>query len=321
MRSLKVMVVVAAIIGYGWAETKPAVYTSLSFGIIATESAVNLKRGFDPFLAALSEKIGMPVKGYFATDYAAAIEAMRFGKIQLAWLGNKSAIEAVDRADGEIFAQTTGINGETGYQSVVIVNKQSGLNSIDDILARHSELVFGTGDPNSTSGTLIPGFYLWSKRGVNIQTHFKMTRAANHEVNIMAVARGHVDFATNNTEMLERFEKTNPQLLAKVKVIWTSPMIPKDPLVYRSDLPSPLKTKIAAAFLGFGTLGTAEQQRRERDLLAKVSTGWGTFLVSDNSQIIPVRQLELEQERLMVLDSCGAKRRKDCWHLYFTYYV
>ena len=70
----------------------------LRFGIIATESRSNLKKGFDPLLKQLEKNLGVPIKSFFSPDYAGVIEALRFGKIHVAWFGNKSGMEAVDRA-------------------------------------------------------------------------------------------------------------------------------------------------------------------------------------------------------------------------------
>ena len=61
----------------------------LNFGIISTESTAGLKKSFEPWLAAMSKAIGVPVKGFYAPDYAGVIEAMRFNKVHLAWYGNK----------------------------------------------------------------------------------------------------------------------------------------------------------------------------------------------------------------------------------------
>ena len=58
----------------------------------------------------LSRAIGVPVKPFFS-DYAGIIEGMRFNKVQMAWYGNKSAIEAVDRANGEVFASVIDKDG------------------------------------------------------------------------------------------------------------------------------------------------------------------------------------------------------------------
>ena len=86
---------------------------TINFGIINTESSQNLKTDWEPFLADMSKKTGLNIKPFFASDYAGVIQAMRFKKVDLAWYGNKSAMEAVDRADGEVFAQT--INDDGSY--------------------------------------------------------------------------------------------------------------------------------------------------------------------------------------------------------------
>lgn len=132
-------------------EAKP-----LNFGIISTESSTNLKSVWQPVIDDLSRAIGVPVKPFFASDYAGIIEGMRFNKVQLAWYGNKSAIEAVDRASGEVFASVIDKDGNPGYWSLLIVNKDSDIKSLDDLLKRRGQLTYGAGDPNSTSAPPCP---------------------------------------------------------------------------------------------------------------------------------------------------------------------
>src|SRR5262245_31900843 len=71
----------------------------INFGVISTEASMNQKKNWEPFLQAMSKAVGIKVNGFYATDYAGVIEAMRFNKIHLAWYGNKSGMEAVDRAN------------------------------------------------------------------------------------------------------------------------------------------------------------------------------------------------------------------------------
>ncbi|HZD26104.1 MAG TPA: phosphate/phosphite/phosphonate ABC transporter substrate-binding protein, partial [Alphaproteobacteria bacterium] len=135
----------------------------LTFGIIATESTVGLKEQWLPFLKDMEAQIGMPVKPFFATDYAGVIEAMRFGKVQVAWFGNKSGMEAVNRAGGEVFVQTSHEDGTAGYYSYIIANAANDkLNSLKDLLKCDQSLNFGMGDPNSTSGFLVPSYYVFA---------------------------------------------------------------------------------------------------------------------------------------------------------------
>src|SRR5665647_543700 len=131
----------------------------INFGIISTESSQNLKSDWQPILDSMEKKIGMKVNAFFASDYAGVIEGMRFNKVQVAWFGNKSAMEAVDRAGGEIFAQMVNADGTKGYYSHLIVNKDSPIKTLDDMLKHGKDLSFGNGDPNSTSGFLVPSYY------------------------------------------------------------------------------------------------------------------------------------------------------------------
>jgi len=160
----------------------------INFGIIATESSSALEKSFAPFLADMEKALGAKVKPFFASDYAGVIEAMRFKKVDIAWFGNKSAIEAVDRAGGEVFAQTIKENGEVGYYSLLIAHKDSPLNSLADVLKCDKTLNFGNGDPNSTSGFAVPGYYVWAVNNKTPEDCFKRVTASNHEGNAMAVS-------------------------------------------------------------------------------------------------------------------------------------
>ncbi len=92
----------------------------------------------------------------------------------------------------------------------------------------------------------------------------------------MAVANGKVDVATNNTESIyARLAKTNPQAAANIKEIWRSPMIPSDPMVWRKELADEAKQKIYYFFMQYGRFGDMDKVKRERDILANVSDGWG----------------------------------------------
>lgn len=289
--------VLIAIPGAAWAQIS-APMTDLNFGIIATEGSQNLKSKWEPFLLDMQKAIGMKVNGFYPSDYGAVVEAMRFNKVQVAWHGNASAIQAVDRADGEIFVQKSYLSGELGYHSLLIVPSDSPLQSLDDVIhAKPGTLNFGNGDPNSASGFLYPGYYAWAKNGVDLRKHFKNIVSASHGLNLLAVANKQVDIATNNTEDLDIFKKQNPEKAALVRAIWTGPLIPSDPMVWRKDLPDEVKQKVKSFFLAYGTDRAGADGARERKVLADLG-GWGTFHASTNAQLLPVRQVAVFRERL-----------------------
>jgi len=263
----------------------------INFGIISTESSQNLKSDWQPLLEDMAKKTGYKVNAFFAPDYAGIIEGMRFGKVHVAWFGNKSAMEAVDRAGGEIFAQMVNADGTQGYYSHLIVHKDSPLKSLDDVLKNARNLSFGNGDPNSTSGFLVPSYYVFAQNKIDAKTAFKVSRGANHESNALAVANKQVDVATNNSENLDKIKDRLPEKFKDIRIVWTSPLIPLDPLVMRKDLPDASKQKLKDFFYGYGKGG-----QQEKDVLMKISK-LSAFKPSTNAQLIPIRQLELFKER------------------------
>lgn len=260
---------------------------AINFGIISTESQQNLKPQWDPFLKDMEKRLGVKVNAFFAPDYAGIIQGMRFNKVDVAWYGNLSAMEAVDRANGQVFAQTVAADGSPGYWSVLIVNKDNSIKDVNELLAKRKDLTFGNGDPNSTSGFLVPGYYVFAKNNI-APTDFKRTLNANHETNALAVANKQVDVATNNTENLDRLKVTAPEKFSQLKVIWKSPLIPSDPIVWRKNLSDATKDKIYDFFTTYGK--TAEEQQVLKGL------SWAPFRPSSDLQLVPIRQLALFKE-------------------------
>ena len=263
----------------------------INFGMISTEATQNLKADWQPLLDDMAKQTGLKINAFFASDYAGLIEAMRFNKMQVAWLGNKSAMEAVDRANGEVFAQMVNADGTQGYYSHLIVHKDSPLATLDDVLKNGKSLSFGNGDPNSTSGFLVPGYYAFAQNKIDAKTHFKVVRSANHETNALAVANKQVDVATNNSENLDKIKVRQPEKFKDIKIVWTSPLIPLDPLVLNKQMPDATKTKIKDFFYNY-----AKTDAREKEIVMKISKLAG-FKPSTNAQLTPIRQLDLFGKR------------------------
>jgi phosphonate transport system substrate-binding protein len=265
----------------------------INFGVIATDKAAAIKSMWEPFFEDMRKETGLKINAFYATDYAGVIEAQRFNKVQVAWYGNKSAIEAVDRANGEVFAQFIDLDGRPGYYSYIITHRDSPLNSLDDMFKNSKNLTYGAGDPQSTSGTLVPGYYVFAKRGVEVKDTFKVVRPASHGINLLAVLNKQVDVAANNSEELDKLQLKDPAKRAEVKILWTSPLIPRDPLVWRKDLPEDQKAKLKKFVTSYG------RDAREKEILKGMLQIAG-FKESSDMQLVPIRQLELAKDRLKV---------------------
>lgn len=288
MLRFRAALALAAALFYGAATAQ-----EINFGIISTDRSAAIKSLWDPFIEDMQKQTGLKVNAFFATDYTGIIEAQRFNKIQVAWYGNKSAIEAVDRANGEVFAQFIDLHGTPGYYSYIITHRDSPLKTLDDMFKNGKSLAFGAGDPQSTSGTLVPGYYVFTQRGLEAKDVFKVVRPASHGINLLAVLNKQVDVATNNSEELDKLKLKDPAKREEVKILWTSPLIPRDPLVWRKDLPADVKAKIKAFIIGYG------KDPREKEVLKGMQQIAG-FRESSNAQLIPIRQLEYAKDRAKI---------------------
>ena len=140
----------------------------------------------------------------------------------------------------------------------------------------------------------MPGYYAFAQNKVDPKTHFKLARSANHETNALAVANKQVDVATNNSENLEKIKERQPEKFKELKVVWTSPLIPLDPLVLSKNLPEATKAKIKTFFYHY-----AKTDPREKEIVMKISKLSG-FKPSTNAQLIPIRQLDLFGKRTKI---------------------
>ncbi|WP_158949977.1 phosphonate ABC transporter substrate-binding protein [Pseudodesulfovibrio cashew] len=282
----------------GDADANPG---GLTMGFVAADSKELTLERWQPILDDLSKELGIPVRSVVLDDYAGIIWHLAMNKAQMAWVGNKAALEAVDRADCEIMLQVVNARTGNGYYSHLITSKDSPLNSVQDVLDNAAHLTFGNGDPNSTSGFVVPGYYIFARRGLDPKTLFKRVVNNNHEKNFHAVANGTVDVATNNSMALVRYQIHYPDQRAGIKIIWTSPLIPSDPIVVRRDLDPALRQRIETFLSNYGKKTTGKSDRQttwEKQILA--GRDWAEFAPSDNSQLAPIRKLELFKMRMRI---------------------
>lgn len=267
-------------------------FKKLKFGIISTESQDTQKLVWEPFLADMSQEIGIPVEAVYSHQYVEIIEAMRFQKVQIAWYGGMSYIEAVKVADAEVFAQTINSDGSPGYYSYLIMNKnhpdwrQAKLMGGDKyVLENAAKLSFAFNDPKSTSGFLVPYYQIFAHNQVDPQNIFAdLTFVGNHEATALAIAENQVDVATNNNEFLSRLARNKPEIVDKIEVIWRSKLIPSDPIAYRKDLPENIKKKLQQFFYNYTNLKTLEP------------LGWSRFAPTDDSMWNSIRELNIARK-------------------------
>ena len=272
-------------------EGKAGQAEAINFAILPAEGQSSSGPLWQPLLDDMSKAVGVPVKPYFASNYTVLVEAMRGNQIQSAWFPAKTAIEAIDRANGEVVARIVDPEGNDSYSSTLIVKKGSGI-TLEDVLACGKKYDFGIGDALSTSGTLAPLTFLFNPAGVVPEQCFKTVRSANHQANSFAVANGLVQVATSNTINTVFIGRQNPAIANQLVEIWRSPPIPEAGIVVRSDLDPAVKEKIRTFFLTYGR-GEGAEADRQREILKALN--YSGFNPADETYLNPVREMVADQ--------------------------
>ena len=291
-RNLIALAAVAAAMTLG-SCSKPAEKTAtpdvLTFSILSAENQQSMEPLWTPLLDDLQKQTGLKVKPFFASNYTSLVEAMRFNQVQVGWFSAVPSVDAIDRSNAMVLGRVISGDGSTGYQSILIVNKDSPI-TLDDVLKCGKRYNFGMGDPKSTSGTLAPLYYLFSPKGIEPADCFKTVRNASHQANLGAVATGVVDVATNNTEGLvfAARESEGKKMVSKVKIIWRSPLLPESAIIARKDLDPAVLQKLRTFFLDYGKAEGPEGDR-ERKVMAGLT--YRGFAPADNSYLDSVRAM------------------------------
>jgi len=262
--------------------------SEITFGILPAENQASMGPIWEPMLADLSKQIGVPVKARYVSNYAGLIEAMRFNQAQMGWFSALPALDAVQRANGEVLGRVIDAGGDETYKSVLIVKKGSGI-TLDKVLACGRRYSFGIGDPQSTSGTLAPMAYLFTPRRIDPTTCFSTVKSSSHQANAAAVANGVLDVATNNTVGLLFYKRDTPEIGNAVQVIWTSPPLPESSIIVRKDLDPAIKEKLRQFFLTYGTAPGPDGDR-QRAVLKRMA--YGGFRPADDTYLDPVREMQ-----------------------------
>lgn len=202
----------------------------------------------------LQSQIHIPVDLVQVAGYAPTIEAMRADKVDIAHFGALSYIIAAQKAGAQAIVSRGYPDGKLGgYHSVIAVPKNSPIHSMAELKAHAKDIVFAFADPASTSGDLYPRVEL-QDIGINPERDFKRVLYANgHLADMLAIESGKVDAGAFDEVYMTRMIARGRMKPGDVRVIWTSGLIPNEPIAVRKALPEQLKKEIQAAFLDMRT--------------------------------------------------------------------
>ncbi|HWM47326.1 MAG TPA: phosphate/phosphite/phosphonate ABC transporter substrate-binding protein [Xanthobacteraceae bacterium] len=224
-----------------FAQSNPS---KLRVALLPDENASTLIQNAQPLKAYLEKRLGKDIEIVVTTDYSSMIEAMRFGRIEVAYFGPFSYVLAKSKAP-EIEPFAVGVEkGAPFYNSVIIAHAGGPVSTLADIKGQP----FGYGDQASTSSHLIPRAHLL-KNGLDGAKDYKPVHLGTHDAVARAVENGQVPAGALSKAIYESLVARKTIDPTKIKVLAVTDPIPNYPIVMQGKLAEPLKDKIRSAFL------------------------------------------------------------------------
>ncbi len=210
---------------------------------IPDESPTELARKAAPLVRYLEAKLGMKVEFTPVTDYAAAVETLVNRKVDLAWFGGFTFVQASVRSGGKVVPLVQR-EEDTRFRSVFITTDPT-IKTLADLKGK--DVSFGSA--SSTSGHLMPRSFLL-QAGLNPEKDFKRVAFSGaHDATIAAVAAGKVQAGALNISVWEKFVADGKVDPAKVRVFFTTPAYYDYNWTVHADMPAPLREKLTQALL------------------------------------------------------------------------
>ncbi len=230
--------------------------TEFRIGILGGENASDRLRSNECLRAKTEELLGVETKLFAPADYNGVIEGLLGGNLDMAWLGASGYAKVYLTDPGAVEPVLTKINadGSFGYYSIGFARIDRNVESLDDMKGRK----FGFGDPNSTSGYLIPSIEI-PEAGYDMTPgkYFgDVVFTGGHEQTIIAVSNGDLDAGVSWADGLGNWEDgfnsgafrkaVDAGLvdMTQLREIWRSKVIPEGPIVLRRTLPAAVKLKM-----------------------------------------------------------------------------
>ena len=215
----------------------------LRVSAIPDEAPTELQRKFKPLGEYLSKETGMKVVFTPVSDYAAVVESLAKGKLDMAWLGGFTYVQAKNRTNGT--ANPIVQRAEDAVFTSRFITADPEVKTLADLKGK----TFAFGSPSSTSGSLMPRYFL-QQAGINPEKDFKkVAYSGAHDATVAFVAAGKADAGVLNASVWDKLVETKKVDPSKVRVFDTTPEYFDYNWTVRGDLDPAVVQKLTDAFL------------------------------------------------------------------------
>jgi len=238
--ALLLLLVTSAAVGPARGDTPEILRVSA----IPDESPSELLRIYAPFAEYLSRELRMKVQFTPVVDYAATVEGLAAKKLDMVWYGGFTSVQAVRRTNGT--ARRLVLRQEDAeFKSVFVARPGSGIKGLEDLRGK----TFAFGSVSSTSGHLMPRYFLLQARITPEKDLKQVAFSGAHDATALWVESGKVDAGALNFLVWDKLVQQQKVDLSKVAVFYTTPPYVDYVWTARGELDQGLLDRITAAFL------------------------------------------------------------------------
>lgn len=212
---LTATLLLVAACGNSRSPSEPSSIQTLRLSMIPTTDPGKIVRESQPLIAYLEKETGAKVELTVPANYAAVVEALVNDQVDIAYLGGFTFVQASHRADVQPLVQR---ERDRNFHSVFITPSDSGIDDLKDLKGRR----FAFGDVNSTSGHLMPEYFM-RQSGVDPNVIANAFYSGGHDATALAVANKKVDAGALDETVFEKMTKEGKLDPGKVKVFYTTP--------------------------------------------------------------------------------------------------
>jgi phosphate/phosphite/phosphonate ABC transporters, periplasmic binding protein len=214
----------------------------IKMGFVPLKNSEKLVEDLKPISDYLSERLGVKVEAFTASNYIGVVEGIGSGSVDFGIIPPFSALLAQKQSNAKPILTSKGKTGKPGYTAELYVRKDSGIKNLQDVKGKKVAFV----DPSSSSGYIYPGAML-VEAGLNLEKDISYQFSGGHDKSLQLLLNKDVDVIATFDGVEDRYAKDFPQAKTDIQKLATSDMIPGIMVTVSSKMDKDLQDKLEKA--------------------------------------------------------------------------
>lgn len=231
----------------------------IKMGFVPLKNSEKLVEDLKPISDYLSERLGVKVEAFTASNYIGVVEGLGSGSVDFGIIPPFSSLLAQKQSNAKPILTSKGKTGKPGYTAELYVRKDSGIKSLQDVKGKKVAFV----DPSSSSGYIYPGAML-VEAGLNLDKDISYQFSGGHDKSLQLLLNKDVDVIATFDGVEDRYAKDFPQAKTDIQKLATSDMIPGIMVTTSSKMDKELQDKLEKA------LRDVENDPKMKELFTKM---------------------------------------------------